>query len=124
MSDQLAFDYDPPRARTTDPETSHGAAIIAIDRAATHRQAALEALRNAGERGLTDFDLAAVTGVPQTSIGVRRKSLVDAGLVTNRMVIGPDGVLVKDKRPSSTTGSPSLVWVAIEFQRADAKEGT
>lgn len=104
------MDFDPPRARRTDPDTSHGAAVIALDRAATHRDLALAALRAAGERGLNDFELADITGVAQTSIGVRRGQLVDADLVVARMVPGPDGSLVKDKRTDCVpSGSPSRV---------------
>jgi hypothetical protein len=36
-----------------------------------------------------------------------------------RMVIGRDG-LEQDRRPAPS-GASSLVWVAIEYQRADAK---
>ena len=121
MVDQPSL-FDPPTARASDPETSHGAAVIAIHRAATHKRMALEALRAAGERGLNDFELADVTGIVQTSVGVRRKSLERMGLVVPRMVLDVEkGRLVPDTRPSTTTGSPSRVYVAVEFQRADAR---
>lgn len=118
MVDQPSL-FDPPTARFGDPDTSQGAAVIALHRAAAHRQMALEALIEAGEHGMTDFALAEATGVAQTSIGKRRLDLQRAGLVVGRMVIDPDRGLIQDRRPAPS-GAPSLVWVAAEFQRADA----
>lgn len=89
-----------PKARVTDPETSHQAAEVATVNAGTNRTMALLALAEAGPRGLNDFELEAVTGVKQTSIGVRRKELVSMGLV-ERAPIHPR------RAPS---GSPSIVW--------------
>lgn len=90
-----------PLARKSDPETSHRAAKDATPRANTHRARALAALRDAGPNGLTDFELAERTGVPQTSIGVRRKELADAGYVE------PAGTT----RPAPS-GSAAMVWRA------------
>lgn len=88
-----------PRARRSDPETSHQAARRVTSRAATHRQIALDALIDAGEHGLTDFELAHKVGIQQTSIGVRRHELEDRGLV----------VWAGTYRPSPS-GSPARVW--------------
>ena len=80
--------FDPPAARSTDPDTSHEAAENVTDRArrAVHR-AVLEALVEHGPT--TDHDLARyVSGklghpIGQTSVGVRRGELRNAGLVAD-----------------------------------------
>jgi DNA-binding transcriptional ArsR family regulator len=97
------------KARRSDPVTSHMAAADASRHAPTNRQRALEALRRAGEQGLTDFELAAATGLAQTSVGVRRKELRDAGLV--EAVTDSSGALVKRPAPS---GSMAIVWKAVQ----------
>lgn len=90
---------DSPVARRSDPETSHQAAERASSGASTNRALALEALRKAGRAGLTDFELASLTGIAQTSIGVRRGELVRQGLVAATPM----------RRPSPS-GSPAIVW--------------
>jgi hypothetical protein len=91
-----------PVARSSDPSTSWQAAEIAEINAGTNRALALEALRAAGAAGLTDFQLAEITGVQQTSIGKRRGELVRMGLVVG----------TGETRPSPS-GSPALVWRAV-----------
>lgn len=91
-----------PVARATDPDTSHQAAEDVLPKAQRHRDLALAALRLAGERGLTDFELADLTGVAQTSIGVRRHELVKLGLV-----------VATDDRRSAPSGSAAIVWRAL-----------
>jgi DNA-binding transcriptional ArsR family regulator len=88
-----------PVARWSDPDTSHAAARDAKVLAGPNRRLAYEALCRAGERGLTDFELAAITGVAQTSIGVRRKELVRAGYVEATPL----------RRPAPS-GSMAIVW--------------
>lgn len=90
-------------ARATDPVTSHLAAHDAARTAATMRILALEALREAGERGLTDFELAEILGRQQTSAGKRRGELRDVGLVRDSGM----------KRPAPS-GSAAIVWVATD----------
>lgn len=68
-------------ARATDPETSHAAARGARKHAKADRQRALEALIDAGARGLTDFELGDLIGRQQTSAGKRRGELVTLGVV-------------------------------------------
>lgn len=85
-ADQL--DLFAPTARATDIDTAHRAAVIAIGRAATNRRLALDALYDAPEP-LSDFDLERVTGVRQTSIGVRRGECVKAGLVCRAFLLDP-----------------------------------
>lgn len=89
-----------PVARRTDPETSHAAGARAGTNASTHRARALELLRVA-PTGLTDFELADLTGLQQTSIGKRRGELRDAGLVRD-----------SGRRRASPSGSPAIVWEA------------
>jgi len=91
-----------PVARLTDPETSRQAAQDAKALSGQHRLLAFAALRAAGEHGLTDFELADLTGVAQTSIGVRRKELVRAGYVEPTPM----------RRPAPS-GSAAIVWRAI-----------
>lgn len=93
--------YSRPVARRTDPETSHQAAAIAELKAVGNRALALSTLR-AHPAGLTDFELAELTGLQQNSVGKRRGELRDAGLVEDS----------GERRPS-TTGSPAIVWRAV-----------
>lgn len=72
-----------PGARSTDPGTSHLAARNARRRLGANQRTVLAALVAAGDRGLTDFELAELTGRKQTSFGVRRGELVKAGLAHN-----------------------------------------
>jgi len=91
-----------PVARHCDPDTSHEAARLASLNARTNRQRALAALR-AAPFGLTDFELSAIVGVAQTSIGVRRLELVRAGLVERTEYTRP-----------SPSGAKAIVWRAVE----------
>lgn len=100
MTEQLQFGQ--PVARRSDPDTSHAAARDARAGAASVRARCLVALRNAGERGLTDFELADEVGSQQTSAGRRRKDLVDLGLVEDS----------KERRPAPS-GSDAIVWRAV-----------
>jgi len=94
--------FESPTARGSDPETSHDAAADATPRAGTNRRLAYETLLAALPGGLTDFELAARTGVAQTSIGVRRKELVRAGLAEATSMTRP-----------APSGSAAIVWRAI-----------
>lgn len=104
------FDFETPTARATDPRTSHEAAASVRPRAGSSRARALVALAAAGTSGLTDFELADRTGVPQTSIGVRRKELTRAGLVEPTEL----------RRPSPS-GTPALVWVITPLGELEAR---
>lgn len=88
-----------PVARATDPVTSWDAARDAKALSGRNRQMAYRALQDAGERGLTDFELADITGVAQTSIGKRRKELQDAGYV-----------VATDMTRPAPSGSAARVW--------------
>jgi hypothetical protein len=93
--------FPPPVARRTDPATSWSAASDAGVNASTHRGRALAALRAAPD-GLTDFELADLLGVQQTSIGKRRGELRDAGLVVD-----------SGTRRPAPSGSAAIVWRAV-----------
>lgn len=97
--------FDSPGVRATDPDTSREAAAVNKPRAATHRTLALQVLR-AHPGGLTDFELAALTGLAQTSVGKRRGELRDVGFVAD-----------SGKRRPSPSGSPAIVWQVTEYGR-------
>ena len=99
--------FEEPCARRSDPPTAHAAAAR-VNPTGT-RARALLAL-NAVAEGLTDFELAARTGVGQTSIGVRRKELQRAGLVEP----------TEHRRPSPS-GTPALVWRITEAGSREAR---
>jgi hypothetical protein len=96
-----AKDITGPSHRRTDPVTSRLAAKTARGHAETNRALALEVLRS-HPGGLTDFELAEITGFQQTSIGKRRGELRDAGLVVN-----------SGRRRRTPSGSEAIVWKAV-----------
>ena len=113
---QEAFDFNEPTARHTDPDTSHGAAVIAIHQSASNRRIALAELARAGAEGLTDFELAARTNIGQTSIGKRRGELRDAGLVTGLMIPcaeHPSGW--KPVTRDAPSGASARVWILTDI---------
>jgi hypothetical protein len=112
MNGQQEFDW-----RAGSPDTSRNAALDNRPRRSAHQQATLDALAKVGEHGATDFELAALTGLQQTSVGKRRLELVRQGLVDARLVIDPETLgLIHDRRPTPS-GATSLVWVLAEFTR-------
>lgn len=99
-----------PKARSTDPETSHNAAQRSFDvTAENNRGKALLAHLEYG--AMTDFELAERVHVPQTSIGVRRKELVMRGWVEK----------VEGKTRPSPSGTASQVWRITKTGRAEAR---
>lgn len=86
-----------PAARVTDPATSHQAAADARPHAGNDRDLVLGILRQHGP--LTDFEIAAIAGRQQTSLGCRRKDLCRLGLVEWAGTTRP-----------SPSGSPARVW--------------
>ena len=85
--------------RSTDPDTSFQAgANVNLKRG---RKLALEALLKS-EDGLTDFELADITGFQQTSIGKRRTELRDMGLVVD-----------SGNRRRTPSGATAIVWRAL-----------
>ena len=95
--------FDAPTARMSDPETSYQAAEVAAKSARRHREIALLAHADHPE-GLTDFELEALTGIKQTSIGKRRGELVAAKphALVERAPVHP--------RRGPLNSSPAIVW--------------
>lgn len=87
-------------ARTTDPDTSHAAAL------AVRRDRYAEVLAVLACGPASDFDLARATGIKQTSIGKRRGELRDWGLVAEHDQLGV-----------SDTGSPCIRWTLTDLGR-------
>jgi hypothetical protein len=111
MTDQMnLLDWQPSPARNSDPVTSHIAADRAGMKASHNRLMVLRHLIASGP--MTDFELAAVCGIQQTSIGKRRGECRDWYLVEQHK---EDGEAVTRKSPS---GSPALVWGITEAGRA------
>lgn len=90
-----------PTTRHTDPATSHAAAADAAVNAGTNRARCLAVLRRY-PAGLTDYELADLTGLQQNSAGKRRGELRDAGLVAD----------TGNRRPGPS-GSSCIVWAAV-----------
>ena len=99
-------------ARNSDPITSHQASAIAQVNAETNRALALQLLNDAHPDGLTDFELASLSGVQQTSIGKRRGELRDAGFVEDSGHTRP-----------SPSGTQAIVW-RIKDEYATKKHAT
>lgn len=87
-----------PTARRADPDTSIAAGARDPNRRQRDRDAVL-AVHRAHPDGLTDFELSAVLGRQQTSVGKRRGELRDAGLIE-----------ATSERRRSPSGSPAIVW--------------
>jgi len=111
----LELNWSQPLARNADPETSHEAAEDVSFRASAHRLLAMQALDRYG--ALTDYELAAQTGLQQNSIGKRRKDCQDAGMVER--LLDADGNSIKRPAPS---GSMALVWTLTEKGRNYLRE--
>lgn len=114
MSDGLnqlsLLEWEQPGARNRDPSTALDAANSAAKWAHKGRLDVLIALY---ERPMTDHELGAKLGRPQTSAGKRRGECRDAGYVE----IALDGKGNEVKRPSPT-GSLALVWQLTAAGRA------
>jgi hypothetical protein len=103
MDQPNLLEWEPkPGARNSDPETSHAAADTAQMKASHGRLRVLQFL--AADGPMTDHELAAVTGVIQTSIGKRRGECRDHGLVE---AVLDNGTVASRLSPS---GSRATVW--------------
>jgi hypothetical protein len=100
---------DAPRARRSDPSTSHGAAAVARTRAADRRRAVLLAHANAHD-GLTGEELATVLREPYSTVGPRRPALVADGLLVH---------MPFDSRPN-VAGNPMDVYRVTAKGRMEA----
>jgi hypothetical protein len=117
MSDDDLFSWAiGPGARLTDPETSHLAADRSKALTAADRRMVLMVHAN-HPLGLTDFELADITGRQQTSVGKRRGELRDLGLIAETT-----------ERHPAPSGSPAIVWkiteAGQEFLKRNKDEST
>ena len=103
--DEKEKKFPDPNARNSDPETSHEAAHDAKFHASHHRRLALFWLHKRGS--LTDFELAELTGLQQTSIGKRRGECMKATPKLVEVLRDAHGQKVKRPAPS---GSNACVW--------------
>lgn len=93
------------RHRTNDQDTSVAAAKSVEPTLTQKRMAVLELLRNAGPRGLTDYEIAQNwPQAPESTYRKRRSELADMGLVA-------------DSGRREKRGGPTnrIVWVLNEF---------
>lgn len=102
--------FNSPMHRTDDHETSVEAAETASFKINEKRLLVLQLLLQHG--AMTDYELAAKSGMQQNSIGKRRSECYQAGLV--ECVMGADGKYVKRSTPS---GSKSLAWQLTPYGR-------
>lgn len=110
MDGQLTLDWTPPARRRTDPDTCRAPHPARL----SHGRLVALLAHDDHPGGLTDFELAELTGRAQTSIGKRRGELTGAGLVT-----------ATERRRPSPSGSPAVVWQITDAGRrlaADARE--
>ena len=86
---------EPPRARSTDPHTSHKAKEFRLneDRVAVIKR------HSRHPYGLTDFELAAIMDRQQTSVGKRRGELRDHGYIEATEMTRP-----------APSGASAIVW--------------
>lgn len=97
---QLAIDFDAlPRARTSDPPTSHAAARSAAPFAPEHRTRIYDALT----RPMTCYEIGAVVGLDHVAVARRMKELVDANKVRDSESVRP-----------GPNGRACIVWQRVE----------
>jgi hypothetical protein len=87
-------------------DTEYEAARFVEPRTGTLRALALATITEAGDRGLTHNELAAITGKRHYSIAPRVTELVEMGWVRDSGL----------RRPTDT-GSPAIVWILTEAAR-------
>lgn len=98
----------PPRARATDPPTSHdaGEAHVATGRAQREQDVVLAALERHGRDGVTSDELAAAAGLDRYLVARRLPELRDVRGAAR--VYGYP--LVPEKRRSMISGRKAMVW--------------
>lgn len=92
--------------RHGDRDTSRASALMNREQRIADRMRAFGILCAVYPAGLTDFELGALTGRQQTSIGKRRFELMEAGFVE------PMPPEEGDARRPAPSGSPATVWRA------------
>ena len=97
------------------PETERAAAISVYPRTGTARRAVLDAIAAAGDRGMTDEEVALKCRLRLYTAAPRRNELVRDGWARD-----------SDERRPTTTGTPAVVWVLTDEGRRQytIKEGT
>lgn len=112
MTDNLfdvVWDEPAPKARTTDPDTSHAAAS-SLHHLTERRQAILEVLKRYGP--LTDEALVALYDELADSGDVPPQS--PSGIRTRRSELTRDGhVADTGRRSTTTTGRSAILWHAV-----------
>lgn len=98
----LLEEFDPPRARHTDPQTSHRAASRI--RAGSRRAKILFAVASTGMKGAATFEVAKMLGVERDLVSSNFKPLVEMGFLE----IGPC------VRHNPKTNNGSLVYVVTD----------
>ena len=96
---QLSFDMPPPRARVRDPQTSHQAAMQAVDLQADHCALILECLRKHGPLGKD---------------GIASRTRLDGVQTCRRLVELDRAKLIRwtGRTVKSTAGRNEREWVA------------
>lgn len=94
-----------------DPWTSRAAAFRNSLHSGTQRTRVLLALAEAGEHGLTDYELHVKLSILRTAAGTRRDELRKLGLV----------VATQRVRPTDT-GALAIVWVVTPLGRQVARD--
>jgi hypothetical protein len=90
-----------PRARASDPETSHEAAASMLDTAARQRLRILAFLNDCGTNGATSNEIDQHFGWDAATAGRRMKELTDMGVVTRTA-----------RRRVTTRGRRAAVYIA------------
>jgi hypothetical protein len=96
--DLFSLGYPAGRARNTDPVTSHLAAARNPSGRITMRMRALIA-HGQNRAGLTDYELAAILGAQQNSVGKRRGELCEERYIEKTEMTRP-----------APSGSQAIVW--------------
>lgn len=88
-------------------ETSRQAAFDNYPRSGTQRRRVLDAIRNAGDDGMTRDEVAGTLGLSSNSVRPRVKELLGAALIRE-----------SGKRRLTQTGSMAAVLVAVDLREA------
>jgi predicted transcriptional regulator len=108
---QLSLDFTV-RARRSDPATSHASAARVSRKIAKLNAHVLRCLCDAGERGLTSYELATVSGRERVSVSPTLRPLADRGFV-----------LETDARRPGPSGHPGIVWKIAPLGLTVLEEG-
>lgn len=83
---QLAINFDPiTRARRSDPVTSQDAAQRAMLFACSHEATCFGAIHDAGDKGATAKEIAALTKLTDVQVSRRLGNMGERGLITRKL---------------------------------------